>query len=468
MNVSVEKYSGDSPASRRRPRNDRGSVLVIAMILCALIGMMMASYLMMLKSHLYSVTRSQAWNASLMVAEAGVEEAMAHLNDTNTLIVGLSGAGWTRAYPLFIYTKTNYIGNDYYGVIIDETVHTNPIIYSTGYVAGPISSPALTRSVRIKTKPKTATMVNGSMIVKSTIDFKGNGVGSDSFNSSDTNHWPGGIYTNISSWYSNMDHGDITTLSSKANMVTINSGSVKGVIHTAPGGLASVGSSASVGDNAWVNSGTLGLEAGHELADATNSYPDATLPDLGGLTWTPAISTVSVTINGTNAVSKGDYGYSFGKTSPNFQYINDSTKIDVIYVQKAGMILRVDNITFSTKAVIYIAPGASLALYVTEPTFALSGQGVINTTGVARNFQYYGLPSNTQINLGASTDFVGEIYAPEAAFTLNGGGNSIINFVGTSITYSSTLNGHFNFHYDQNASVDLQLFGYRAYTWDEL
>jgi len=107
-------------------------------------------------------------------------------------------------------------------------------------------------------------------------------------------------------------------------------------------------------------------------------------------------------------------------------------------------------------------------MYVTAPSVNIGGNGVINDTGVASSFLYYGLPANTALTLSANAAFVGQIYAPEAVFTLGGGGNNTYDFAGASVTKSVKMNGHFNFHFDEASSNYLSLFGYSAISWDEL
>src|SRR5262245_8115123 len=53
---------------------------------------------------------------------------------------------------------------------------------------------------------------------------------------------------------------------------------------------------------------------------------------------------------------------------------------------------------------------------------AISGQGIVNYKASANSFYYLGLPTDTS-----------EVY----------------DFVGSSVTRSLTLNGHYNFHYDE-------------------
>src|SRR2546426_12437701 len=52
---------------------------------------------------------------------------------------------------------------------------------------------------------------------------------------------------------------------------------------------ANLGAAGSAGDNAWVDGGNTGIEAGHAKNDALQSYPDATLPDTGGSVWLQAL-----------------------------------------------------------------------------------------------------------------------------------------------------------------------------------
>src|SRR5205823_8492437 len=59
---------------------------------------------------------------------------------------------------------------------------------------------------------------------------------------------------------------------------------------------------------------------------------------------------------------------------------------------------------------------------------------ILNDSGSAFNFSFFGLPSNKELKLSGNAAFTGTIYAPEAAFKLGGGGNDMYDFVGSSIT----------------------------------
>ena len=102
-------------------------------------------------------------------------------------------------------------------------------------------------------------------------------------------------------------------------------------------------------------------------------------------------------------------------------------------------------------------------------TASIGGNGVVNDTGLARNFQYYGLPSNTAVNITGNGAFFGTIYAPEADLNLKGSGKySVDDFTGASVTKNTTMTGNFNFHYDETLIRLTTLGGYDAVAWQEL
>jgi hypothetical protein len=77
------------------------------------------------------------------------------------------------------------------------------------------------------------------------------------------------------------------------------------------------------------------------------------------------------------------------------------------------------------------------------------GSSGINKTGKAANFIYYGLPGNTSVALASNGDFTGAIYAPSASFKLSGGGSTAQHFSGACVTRTISVNGHYQFHYDE-------------------
>src|SRR5579859_5463761 len=78
-----------------RVDQQRGSTLMVTLFMASLFGMFLFYYLNLIQSQRGFVARSQAWNASIGVAEAGVEEALAQLNPSALAVsVNFAGNGW--------------------------------------------------------------------------------------------------------------------------------------------------------------------------------------------------------------------------------------------------------------------------------------------------------------------------------------------------------------------------------------
>jgi hypothetical protein len=458
--------------------NDGASVLLVTLGICTVLGIVMLSCLSMAKTQAFSVARAQAWNNALVVAEAGIEDGMAEISDQMAFKSWIQpGNNWT-ALGSGVICKTNvYLtASNYYNVYIYSQANAalaptansmHPVIISYGYVPGPISSPTLSRTVRVQCSPITQLVPDGAMVATTTVNFKGFNISTDSYQSTNLALFPGGIWNQAN----RRDHGDVSTLSTNSGDLVVQNGKVRGSVHTPPNWTATsanIGSGGSVGDNAWVGGGHSGIESGRAKNDSTSVYPDATLPDTGGALWKAVPNQSPVTINGVT--------YQFVLTS-GYWTLDASRLTGSIYAKGTNVVL---NLTGGTATIgagntitvpnIVDANGNpySMDLYVSATSFTVSGTGYVNEGGVAKNLQYYGLPSNQSITLGGNASLTAEIYAPEADFSLGGGGSDTYDFSGMCVTKSITMNGHFNFHFDECAKDTLNFKGYTAHSWDEL
>ena len=269
------------------------------------------------------------------------------------------------------------------------------------------------------------------------IDCKGNNVAIDSFDSGDTNYSTGGLYDPAK----RKDNGDVVTDDTAINSLLVGNARIMGRVRTGPGtNTVSLGSNGAVGSKAWVQSGLQGIEPGWAADDLNISWPDAKAPFDGGAL-TPSggwITNVSTTI-GTNITY---YDYILG--DGNYQVSNLSGNV---YVNGAAVLLVTSSATTNS---ITIANGKNLQLYNQAPSFRLGGNQMLNGQGNATQFAYYGLPGNTNVSINAIGTFVGTIYAPEAALSLGGGGNTTQVFIGAAIGDTINLNGHFELHFDES------------------
>ena len=443
---------------------DHGSALAVTLIICTILATLVGSYFCMIETQNRSVARSQSWNQAMTVAEAGVDEALALLN-SGVQSPNFAVFPWTSAGGGMFKNDTNRpackFGASYYQAFITNGLAgANPVIISQGYVPGPIGTPTLVRTVRVPTKPRLTFPVKGPMIVEQTYTANGFNVGTDSFNSTNGPYNPATAGTN----------GDIVCLTTNANSIVIGNGKIQGTVRTPPGGVqgvtATVGSNGSVGDSAWISGNNTGFESGHFRDDFTlPDFPDATLPNVTAW-FTPMGGTAPDGLIYSYLLPGGNYEVSSLSGSV---YVGAPNT--VLYVTSS---MSVGSSGGSTKKgyappEIHIGPGASLAIYMAGATANIGGNGVINDTGHASAFAYYGLPTNTQISLTGNGAFYGTIYAPEADFTLKGGGNTSTNdFTGASITKTTTMTGNFNFHYDESLGQLTTLGGYDAAAWQEL
>src|ERR1051325_4381260 len=115
--------------------------VVVTMIV---VGLMLAAYLKLVAVQNQMTMRSQTWNRSVPVIEAGIEEAMAHLNKNGAPdaagsfnLSNLGVDGWTGSSASG-WTKNGAINNEYYVVQISPwsggSASNFPFITSTGYV----------------------------------------------------------------------------------------------------------------------------------------------------------------------------------------------------------------------------------------------------------------------------------------------------------------------------------------------
>ena len=423
--------------SRIVKRHEQASVLMVTLFMVGLLGFFLFAYLYLVRTQRSFVARSQAWNAAMTVAEAGIEEALAQLNPgAPAPAVNRSGNGWGSAvngiYGPISRTFTNNNGS--YSVVY--TTDTYPVIYSTGTVTVASIPATLTRVVRVTTSD--AGLFKAGFATKYNLDLKGNNVESDSFNS---------MVGSLSTY----GQYDPTKTSTNGDLA-----SVAGIVNV---GNANINGSVLLGPTASETQLKNGLVSGGITNDFNVEFPDVVLP-----TESPLIAVPLAVPLVTNSVS---YDYAFF-TSGYYAIADLKANIYVAPGVNVTLLLTGD----ATADSIRVGSGGtntsgSLTVYMDGPSFTLTGTDIVDS-GNALNFSYYGTTNNTTVKIGGNGTFTGTVYAPEADFTMGGGGNNPYDFVGAGVVKSATLNGHFRFHYDENLTRGGPKSGYVATSWTEL
>ncbi len=426
-------------------RKVQGSVLLIAMGVTFVLGLGLAGYLSLTRWQHVSVVRSQAWNAAMALAEAGVEEAMAQLNPSALLFttnINRSANGWTLLSDGMYHAPRRTLPDGYYEVAM--TAATYPVIYATGYVTIPTLSATVSRSVRATTA--TGSIFRGAMVAIDNIDLKGNGVATDSFDSMDPNYSTNGLYDPKR----RKAGGDVA---STQGMINVQNADVRGTLYTGPNGSYAVGSQGTVGDLSWPLGG--GLQEGHYKNDFNMDLPAVLPPYQTGLPPMPkTVGTNSYTwyLGNDNYMCSGNVKLQTG---------------DQVMVEGLARVYVTGDFIMSGASSITIAPGASLELYVGGATTSIAK---LNNQGNCGNFYYYGLPANTSVSLSGNYLILGNIYAPSADLQLSGGGDPKlpIDFQGSCSVKSIQMNGHFQYHFDENLIRNGPIRGYQITSWTEI
>jgi hypothetical protein len=208
-----------------------------------------------------------------------------------------------------------------------------------------------------------------------------------------------------------------------------------------------IGPNGGVGSHVWQAS-HKGIQPGWSSDDMNLQFPDVKDPFTAGYS-TPGGNPLAITSSGNWLLS------SLNKT--------------LVVKSNVQAVLKVTgSISITGNDKVVIEPGASLQLYMAGATAKIAGNGVINQPGNATNFIYYGMPANTSLDFSGNGSFIGAIYAPNANFTLGGGGSTITDFCGASVTASVKMNGHFRFHYDENLGRVGPLRGFVVTAWNEI
>jgi hypothetical protein len=276
------------------------------------------------------------------------------------------------------------------------------------------------------------------------INMKGNNLFTDSYDSSDPNYSVNGLYP-FGILAKTKAGGDISTDASFIDSLSVGDAKVKGSVRTGPGtNTIVIGTYGSIGDRAWVEGGSLGIQPGHSSADFNASFPSVGIP----------VGSVFQPHNPDNTIISGTfYQYVFLISGSWYLPAGINGNNGNIYVgPNASVRLRIDVNVSSSSDVFRLSPtNAFLQIFVIASSFIFSGNASIdNQSGHPERFYLYGLPTCTTISLGGNGGLVGSIYAPQANFSLGGGASDTWDIIGAVVTKSVTLNGHFNFHLDEN------------------
>lgn len=423
----------------RKCDKQKGSAIIVTMILTFVISIMVATAIRyVVNEHAWSV-HSANWAQALHTAEAGIEVALAALEQSvsGTYEWSSSGCGWTeesgnvwKRALADLAPDDHCYPNSSYSVSLDTSDINAYVVTATGQMPEPRTGNTLTRTVQVTLTPDYFRKFERGMLGDE-VDFQGN-PDCDSYNSEDGPYGGFNVSTNCSIASVSEDPDGIHGGGSPV---------VKGDVFVTETGDAT-------GDF-WT-----GEEHNDFEADIPPYVPDRT--DTPDGAWTGG-EVVNV------PADSGADGY-IGLT-----HIDPSGADKTVTIQGEGTVtIYVDDyVDFGTSTDFNIVPDAGKQLTVIiEVDGPLSLFGTLNDTGNPIDLQIYGTDNCTSMDVAANNDKMLCVYAPNAEIKLTGNAAIYGSIVGKEIR----CQGNFDFHYDESLATNgtPTLQGFSIASWQEL
>jgi len=448
------------------PRNpEKGSLLIVAMIMAAVIGISIVSYLNLGRTGMEISNRALYNNGAMNLAENGLEQAVYAINQA-VADSGYSwaGHGWTVSGANARKKWTDYqFGQGTTGMVrayvYDYTGGAAPRIVARSTVTvGGRGSQLIEKWIEVRMRT-TSKFANG-LVAKDSINFSGNNASVNSWNS-DPDNDPGTAPIPYSDAVKNAN-GSVGSISVSVDAVAVNNADIFGYASTG-GALPKVGNQGLIGPFGTAK-GIMDMT--RVSTDFSASFDPVATPTTG--------SFIDPIENADLPTTLGTAGTATEWRVASISSSGNSTKVltiqgDVTIVVTAAP--GTSGISLSGQSSIAITPGSSLKIY-TEGDIAITGNGVANggttaaTANQPVNFQIWG----TRATVGQTIDIKGNgtlsgiVYAPNADVTIVGNGD----VMGSVVANNISLTGNAEFHYDES----LANFGdgnpFRVSRWREL
>jgi Tfp pilus assembly protein PilX len=465
-----------------RFNSQRGSLLIVAMIISAVIGISLASYIHLAQSAMRISNRAVYNNAAMNLAEQGIEEAIYAVNkmvaDSTYSWPGWTASGTDNVYRKWTTTLSNNVSAEYRVFVYNYRGIAAPKIVSRALVSLGGNGGTVEKWVEVQLS-KTSKFANG-LVAKNSIMFNGNNATVDSWNSDPNGD--GSVVRAYSSTYRN-DNGSVGSISVSTSAVVVNNADVWGYVST--GGTdptAFVGTNGSImGDppspGPWTKAN---VDPARVSTTFTATFDPVTTPT------TAAIAHLG-TINTDGMVLPRPADLAYAPAADGYYHYN-ADRIDLnnkAIIINGKVLLRLSNTSNGIDisgggGAIKINSTGALTVY-TPGAISIAGQGVSNgvdgpdaDTDVDETselnqpikFQVYGTKTSgsQSISISGNGLFSGVIYAPQGDVSIVG--NGAVN--GSVVANNITLSGNAQFHYDESLGNLGAGNPFRIAKWKEL
>lgn len=453
-------------------RGRRGSLLIVAMLLCAIIGLSIASYINVGRSSLTMANRSLYNNGAMNLAENGLEEAMYSIN---RLVAdsgySFTGDGWTAVGSSdmrrkwtgsrFDQNATGEVRVHIYNYAATPRVVARSIVRLGGQATNPIE-----KWIEVRLE-KTSKFANG-LVAKEQVRFSGTNAMVDSWNSDPDNN-PATAPVPYSTAVDN-DRGSVGSVSVSVSAVLVNNADIWGYAATG-GSLPSVGPGGRIGPFGQA-AGTMDMA--RVSTDFSASFDAVTAPSTSGYSLGGITTDLALPRPGDVPAADGKFYYD--ATQINFNNKVFEVKRRASDTSAPQVVLRLSNTSTSVSigggsGALNVETNAKLEIYAPGDV-SVAGLGIMNggtsagTSNQPINLQIWGTKTSglQSISIAGNGALSCVLYAPQGSVKINGNGD----VMGSVVANDITVVGNAAFHYDES----LANFGgnnpFRVARWNEI
>ncbi|MBI2812972.1 MAG: hypothetical protein HYX71_01650 [Opitutae bacterium] len=433
------------------PRNARGAVLIVALLITALIALALGSYLTLNLSTSRLARQSYQQSASFHLAEAGAEEALWSFNQAT----GGNPAAWTGWTAQSAAAWRKFAGFDFGGntagtvkVYVNNTspaAADKPTVVAMATVESP-GTPPSTKMISV-TLSRRSYFANG-IVARDTLRFNGLNTTVDSWNS-DPDNDPATAAVPYSAAVRS-DRGGIATMSVQNSALLVNQASVWGYVATG-GAAPEVGVQGSIRGadtpaGVQIDPARVSTDFAADLPPVTAPVDGTIIANVGATLGTPGVATKwrcpSITLHANQTLTIQGY-------------------VTLVLTASTGTALSVTG-----NASIIVPDGSSLTVYI-EADGRIAGNGLGNGNKRPISCQIWGTSTSAAgqtLQIAGNGALKSVIYAPNAAVTLNGNGDIMGSVVAREVTFT----GNASFHYDESLASYGENATYGISRWREL
>ncbi len=440
---SLRPSGGARAASRRR-----GSVLIVALLVAAMLALVLGGYLSLNLGSARLSQRTFDRGAAFHLAEAGLEEGLWTYNrlltgDTSTWNDWQvsSGSAWRR-FDGFALSGSTSGSIKVYAQPVAPTEEARPMVVALASVRSPGGAP-VTRMLEVSLRRRS--FFAAGIVARESLVFRGRNVSFDSWDS-DPDRDPATPRVPYSAEV-RLDTGVIATGAAAENLV-LNRARIHGRLVTrglvpelsAPGFVGPFGV-----EEGEIHSGWL-------AQDYNDEFPQINAPTDGTFL--------------TQARLGSTLGVPGEATSWRMPSLRLSGKQTLTILGHVTLVLTdpVDALSISGGASLVLSPGSSLALYA-EGDISIGGQGIVQDFANPGALQIWSTTRpgqrNPRITISGRGELAALVYAPEADFEVTGNGE----FYGSLIARRVTFGGNAAIHYDHALGRITKHAPYRAGEW---